>query len=569
MSIDHQSELNGPHKLSRRRLLEAAGAGGVLAALPGRTFASRSLGKATLIVRGANFHTIDPAFTRVEAMAVRGDRILAIGSASEIEVLRGTNTQVIDGRGLTVTPGFIDAHSHPVMFNEAVSVDVNVRTIGEVQTLIAGQADRTPPGRWVQAHMYDDTKFEEGRPLNRDDIDMVVQSHPVMVRHRGGHTGVVNSKAFEIAGVNDDTPDPEGGRFFRENGRLTGKVAEHAMDVFQEGGEWPKVDRETNRKGASLMSRRMAAAGLTSTTDAFGSDDAWVAYVDALARDELHFRLSFMPGGNAPIYEQMKSMGIRSGFGNDMLRVGAVKYAADGSASERTMRMSKPFEGTDDYGILTMSQAQIDQAVDDAVANGFRIGIHANGDVTIAMVLDAYERVLENWQGPNPRFRIEHCSLVSPELLSRIKAAGVVPTPFYTYAHYHGNKWPDYGSERMNSMFAHRSFIDYGIPVAPASDFTPGPYEPMMALQSMVTRKDVKGRVWGEKQRISIEEALQVCTINGAYASFEEERKGSLTPGKLADFVLLDADPVQQDPDALQEINVVATYLGGRPTYEA
>jgi len=262
-------------------------------------------------------------------------------------------------------------------------------------------------------------------------------------------------------------------------------------------------------------------------------------------------------------------MGIRSGFGNDMLRVGAVKYAADGSASERTMRMSTPFEGTDDYGILTMSQAQIDAAVDDAVANGFRIGIHANGDVTIAMVLDAYERVLENWRGPNPRFRIEHCSLVNPDLLSRIKAAGVVPTPFYTYAHYHGNKWPDYGPERMNSMFAHRSFIDYGIPVAPASDFTPGPYEPMMALQSMVTRKDVKGRVWGEKQRISIKEALEVCTINGAYASFEEESKGSLTPGKLADFVLLDSDPVRQDPEALQEINVVATYLGGRATFEA
>jgi hypothetical protein len=372
-----------------------------------------------------------------------------------------------------------------------------------------------------------------------------------------------------------------------------------------------------------------------------------------------------------------------------MLRVGAVKYAADGSASERTMRMSTPFEGTDDYGILTMSQAQIDAAVDDAVANGFRIGIHANGDVLFtvareqdygtnlidgpyadtglgrlfrmlmaagedmvamedfslyppsnnqpaaflgAKIIDdgellgvyaiqipeqpinrimqfsagmgetgeiylvgedrlmrstsrffeestvlrlevpgeTFERAFaEHGEVADPRFRIEHCSLVNPDLLSRIKAAGVVPTPFYTYAHYHGNKWPDYGPERMNSMFAHRSFIDYGILVAPASDFTPGPYEPMMALQSMVTRKDVKGRVWGEKQRISIREALEVCTINGAYASFEEESKGSLTPGKLADFVLLDSDPVRQDPEALQEINVVATYLGGRATFEA
>ena len=147
-----------------------------------------------------------------------------------------------------------------MMANEAVSVDVNVRTITEVQTRLAGQADRTPPGHWVQAHMYDDTKFEEGRPLNRDDIDMVVRTHPVMVRHRGGHTGVVNSRAFELAGITGTTPDPEGGRFFREAGRLTGKVAEHAMDVFFEVGTWPVVDREANRKGATLMSKRMAAA---------------------------------------------------------------------------------------------------------------------------------------------------------------------------------------------------------------------------------------------------------------------------------------------------------------------
>lgn len=556
-------------KTTRRRVVKGLGAAAALSALPGAARSNLALGKADLLITGATFHTIDPAFSDVEAMAIRGDRILAVGRRTDLEPLRDTGTRVIDARGLTVTPGFIDAHSHPLMFNEAVSVDVNVRTIGEVQTLLAGQADRTLPGRWVQAHMYDDTKFDEGRPLNRDDIDMVVQSHPVMVRHRGGHTAVVNSKAYEMAGVTDSTPDPVGGRFFREDGRLTGKVAEHAMDVFQEVGEWPTVDRETNRQGASLMSRRMAATGLTSTTDAAGSAEAWVAYVDALARDELHFRLAFMPRGGAPIYEQMKALGMRSGFGNSMLRVGAVKFAADGSASERTMRMSTPFEGTNDYGILTMSQAQIDEAVDDAVANGFRIGIHANGDVTIAMVLNAYERVLENWQGPNPRFRIEHCSLVNAKLLDRIKATGVVPTPFYTYAYYHGNKWLDYGRARMNNMFAHRSFLDYGIPVAPASDFTPGPYEPMMALQSMVTRKDVKGRVWGEEQRISIEEALRICTINGAYASFEEGIKGSLTPGKLADFVLLDADPVKQDPEAMQEINVVATYLGGRATFEA
>jgi predicted amidohydrolase YtcJ len=253
-----------------------------------------------------------------------------------------------------------------------------------------------------------------------------------------------------------------------------------------------------------------------------------------------------------------------------MLRVGAVKYGADGSASERTMRMSTPFKGRpDDYGILTMSQEEINAAVEDAVANDFRIGIHANGDVTIDMVLDAYEAALDGWEGPNPRFRIEHCSLVNPELLARIKATGSIPTPFYTYAHYHGEKWHEYGPEKMEWMFAHRSFLDYGIPVAPASDYTPGPYEPMMAIQSMVTRKDPDGNVWGPGQRISVEQAMQVCTMNGAYASFEEDIKGSITPGKLADIVVLAEDPHKVDPDAIKDIAIVRTLLGGQTTFEA
>jgi len=234
------------------------------------------------------------------------------------------------------------------------------------------------------------------------------------------------------------------------------------------------------------------------------------------------------------------------------------------------MSRSTPYEGhPDDYGILTMTQEEIDAAVDDAVAHDFRVGIHANGDVAIDRVLNAYERVLRDWNGENPRFRIEHCSLVNESLLKRIKKAGVVPAPFYTYAHYHGNKWLEYGEEMMESMFAHRSFLDYGIPVAPASDFTPGPFEPMMAIQSMVTRKDTQGRVWGPSQRISVTEAMQICTMNGAYASFEEDIKGSLTPGKLADIAILENDPHDVDPDSIVDIKVLRTILGGRTTFEA
>lgn len=559
-------------KYSRRRFIGAsatlpAGLAVGLSSAPAN--ANDALGKADTIVSGGRLLTMDPDQPVAEAMAVRGARILAVGSTADIDALAGPNTRRIDARGLTVTPGFIDAHSHPLFAEEAVGVNVNLRRIDDVKTALAGKAANTPPGHWVRGVMYDDTKFEEERALNRQDIDEAVPDHPVYVGHRGGHTGVVNSMAFELAGVDASTPDPEGGRFFRENGELTGKVAEHAREVFFEVGTWPVMDRSVRQQSATISSKNMAATGLTSTTDAYGNYDDLVAYQDARDAGELYFRVAYMPGGNSEVYEGFKMAGIRSGFGDDVIRVGAVKFSADGSASERTMYMSTPYEGTDDYGILTMSQDEIYAAVDDAVAHDFRVAIHANGDLTIDMVLNAYERALANHKGPNPRHRIEHCSLVNPELLRRIKAAGVVPAPFYTYAYYHGNKWVDYGPEKMESMFAHKSFLDYGIPVAPASDYTPGPYEPMMAIQSMVTRKDVRGRVWGPSQRISVTEAMRICTMHGAYASFEEDSKGSLTRGKLADFVILEKDPHEVDPDDIVNIRVLRTVMGGQTTFEA
>jgi predicted amidohydrolase YtcJ len=167
----------------------------------------------------------------------------------------------------------------------------------------------------------------------------------------------------------------------------------------------------------------------------------------------------------------------------------------------------------------------------------------------------------------DPRFRIEHCTLVTPELLKRIAAIGAIPTPFYTYVYYHGDKWAQYGDERLRWMFAHRSFLDHNIRVAGASDYVPGPFEPLMAIQSMVTRRDYRGRVWGDNQRITVEQALRVCTINGAYASFEERSKGSITEGKLADFVMLGDDPHKVDPLKIKDIRVVRTVVGGRTVH--
>lgn len=527
--------------------------------------------QADLMIKSARVYTMDGTRPLAEAIAVMGNRIIAVGSNEDLKSLAGPNTRVIDGAGTTVTPGFVDAHSHPDGSNEVTGADVNLRSIAEIQTAMRAQAEVTPPGQWVIGNKYDDTKLSEGRPVNRHDLDQAVPDQPAIIGHRGGHTAVVNSRGLEVAGVTMNTPDPEGGSFGRDNGELTGWVAEKALfDVIRNAGEWPEITRAVRQQGVALMSRAMVAAGMTSTTDSWGEVESLVAYQDARAAGELLTRVSFMPFGESELFTHLKAAGIRSGFGDDWIRFGAVKYAADGSASERTMRMSTPFKGRpDDYGILTMDQAEIDAAVDDAVQNGWRIGIHVNGDVAIDMALNSYERALQGWSGPNPRFRLEHCSLVNPELLQRIKNTGSIPTPFYTYAHYHGNKWVDYGPEKMQWMFAHRSFLDYDIPVAPASDYTPGPFEPLMAIQSMVTRTDFDGRVWGPNQRISVNEAIKICTINGAYASMEEDVKGSIVPGKLADLVILAKDPNDILANEIKNIPVLMTIVGGNVVYEA
>jgi len=536
--------------------------------IPSRLAAEYVTGQADILVVG-KILTMNSYTPVAEAMAIKGDRILAVGDLEEVLPFAGASTERIDAKSHTITPGFIDAHSHPLFAEEAVGVNVNLPRIEDVKKALARKATQTPPGHWVRGVMYDDTKFIDERPLNRNDIDQAVKNHPVYVAHRGGHTAVVNSKALEIAGITMDTPDPVGGKFYRENGEFTGKVAEHAIDVFFKVGIWPIIDRSVRQEAVRISSQNMAASGLTSTTDSFGTRDDLIAYQDARRNNQLHFRVSFMPKGGSAIFDGLKTAGIGSGYGDEMIRIGAVKYSADGSASERTMSMSTPYQGKpNDFGILTMTQDEIYEAVDDAVAHDFRVGIHANGDVAINMVLNAYEKVLKNHKGVNPRHRIEHCSLVNDELLGRIKAAGVIPTPFYTYVYYHGNKWVDYGYEKMQKMFAHRSFLDAGIPVAPASDYTPGPYEPMMAIQSMVTRKDVRGRVWGPDQKISVSDAMRICTMHGAYASFEEDLKGSLEAGKLADFVILEKDPHEVNPDEIVNIKIIKTVLGGKTTFE-
>jgi len=522
-----------------------------------------------LVLLNGRVYTVEAETPLVEAFAIKGGRFIAAGSTDDIRNLVGADTDVIDAEGMTVTPGFIDTHCHPSGVNELYGVNTNLRTVADIQAALREKAMETPPGYWVSGFMFDDTKVIDG-PLHRTHLDVAVPDHPVNVAHRGGHTNWYNSTAFQLAGITRDTPDPPDGRFARDaDGNLSGMVAENARQVFSTVGRRDQLAaterRDRAREGMAHISTLLTATGLTSVHDAGASRDKLVAYQDAFRAGELRHRAYLMVRGP---FDDLRNAGISTGFGNEWLRIGGVKYIADGSASERTMRMSTAFEGKpDDFGISTMSQQEIHEVVEEAHRHNWQIGVHANGDVTIDMVLNAYERVLDRWPHPDRRHRIEHCSLVNPRLLQRIKDTGSIPTPFWTYVHFHGEKWPEYGAEKMEWMFAHRSFLDFGIPVPGASDYTPGPFEPLMAIQSMVTRKDFDGRVWGGSQRITVDQALRVATIHGARASYEERVKGSIAVGKLADFVILDRDPHEVNPDEIKDIKVMHTMVGGRTTY--
>jgi predicted amidohydrolase YtcJ len=247
-----------------------------------------------------------------------------------------------------------------------------------------------------------------------------------------------------------------------------------------------------------------------------------------------------------------------------------VKLVCDGSISERTARLAEPYVGRpNDRGILVTPEPALYAEARKAHEAGWQIGVHANGDEAIDLVLRVYERLQRELPRRDPRFRLEHCTVINDALVRRIAALGAIPTPFSTYVYWHGEKMKEYGAERLDRMFALRSFLDAGLRPTQASDYPPGPFEPMMALQSEVTRTDAKGNVWGPRQRISVEEALRVGTLNGAYASFEERLKGSIEAGKLADLVVLGRDPLREDASTLVRIPVDATMAGGRWVFEA
>ncbi len=552
------------HLQSRRQFL---GTLGVLTASPLLSFGQT---EPDLILHNGEFFTVDAANPRAQAVAIADGRFMAVGTDAEILRLATGRTKKIDLGKKTVLPGFIDAHSHPAMSGvmHLKQVDCDLRSIAAIKAAIRQRAATTPAGNWVLGFKYDDTKTSDGRPLTMADLDDAAPAHPVLVNHRGGHTNYGNSLAFKLAGVTDKTPDPQGGSFSRDaSGKLTGIIKESANNLFEHLVP-NTVTRQDRQQGVKIISQMMAKTGITSVHDAYGSPEDLQAYQDANDSGDLLLRVYCLIGWMH--IDKMLAAGVRTGMGNEWVRVGAMKMTCDGSISERTARLSSPYIGRpNDYGILVNNEEQLYVHARKAHEADWQIGIHANGDVGIDIVLKLYERLQKERPRKDPRFRIEHCTVVNQDLVQRMKNQGVIPTPFSTYVYYHGEKMKEYGAERLKNMFALRSFLDAGIRPTQASDYPPGPFEPMMALQSSVNRKDIKGTPWGVEQKVSVEEAIRIGTLHGAYASFEEKTKGSIEAGKYADLVVLGRDPFKEDPSTLITIPIERTMTGGRWVYES
>jgi predicted amidohydrolase YtcJ len=531
-----------------------------------------------LVVFNAKVYTVDAAMPRAEAFAVKAGRFLAVGSSQQMQALAGRSTQTFDARQMTVVPGFIDCHNHApgdvLLYNVIVGnpFEVEFVTIRSIVDKLRAKAKETPPGTWVEGYFFDDTKVKDKRELNVHDLDEVSREHPVVVQHRGGHTSFYNSKALEMAGVGKNTPNPPGGTFDRDDlGDLNGRVTDRARGVFSRVGQRPSVTPDQRdqreRDGQAYISKQFVRYGLTSVHHE-GGDLA--AIQDVRARGELLHRVSYEASGK--VLESMISSGLKTGFGDEWIRLGATsEHTVDGSFSERTMALSVPYVGIDPpyKGNVTETQDDLNAWIERVHRAGIQTNCHANGDVAIDMVLTAVERAQKLFPRADTRPKITHCTLINDDLLRRMKATGTVPAVFTTYAFYNTDKFHFYGEDLMKRSMAFRSFLDAGIPAAAGSDFSPGPFAPLMGIQGMVTRKGWDGETWGANQRISVDEALRINTLNGAYASREEAIKGSIAPGKLADFVILAEDLHTVNQEKIKDIQIVRTVVGGKTVYQA
>jgi predicted amidohydrolase YtcJ len=527
---------------------------------------------ADLIVVNANVVTIDKSQPHAEAFAVENGRISAVGTNTEIRRLATPSTKVLDLKGKTVTPGFNDVHLHPgAVFPDDSPYQTpwlgpdKVKNMDELIAVLKKKAGQTPKGILVRGSRYDDISL--GRFPTRHDLDKASTDHPISITHASGHVSSVNSYILEASGITKDTRDPPGGSFDRDpDGTPNGVIREGASRLLKHSSGLT-VPPDEEIAGLVRCFRQYAARGLTSVGMAGGSPES-LRQLQAVRDAGNPVRVGFM------FYEThfstVQAAGLKSGFGDDFLRLTSLKVFHGNSLSGRTAWLSEPYSDQPGYyGIPpARSQEDLDKAFQQMHDAGWQIATHSNGDREIDMVLTAIERAQAKNPRPDPRHRIEHASVMTQALLDRAKKDGVILV-FHSYMWEHGQKLESFGEKRLAMMHPYRTALDMGIHVAGHSDSTVSAADPLLRIQDMVTRRGSNGKEYGANQRVTVDEAIKVWTLDGAYATFEEKIKGSITPGKLADFVVLGADPRKVSPLEIKDIVVDSTYVGGKLVFSA
>lgn len=518
--------------------------------------------------------TLDPRRPTAQAVAFADGRFLSLGDDAETRALAGRGTLQVDLGGRTVLPGFVDSHAHVTHVGHELSkVDLSrCRSIDDVLNAVGERARVTPPGAWIEVSgMWHETALAEQRFPTRRELDRVAPAHPVYLPRGRRFFAVANSLALRLAGIDERTPDPDGGQLVRDpdTGELTGLLLQPpafslVRRLLPEPG--PGHEVEAVRHGGRLFSQ----AGVTSVVDPALSPSALRAYQQVWAAGELQVRTNLTPVFDMSVplalteqelVARIEALGLFTGFGDDLLRLGALKLFADGFVETAWLKDGYASDPTF-RGVRALPPETLAAALRVASRNGWQVGVHCVGDAAVDMTLDAFEAADREAPIADRRWSLMHAVFMPPDAFSRARRLGVVIATqqllLYAFAPTMLACW---GEERMRQASPHRAYLDQGLVVAAGSDVVP--FDPLIGIWSLVTRGTLAAGVVGAEQRVSRQEALRMYTLNGAYLTFEEELKGSIEPGKLADLVILDGNPLTCPEDEIKDLPVAATIVGG------
>jgi predicted amidohydrolase YtcJ len=511
-----------------------------------------------------------------EAVAVSGERIIAVGNSKEIGRLVGRDTRVVDLAGNLLLPGFIDSHTH---FLDGGLALLNIRlrdvkTREEFATRVRDKARELAEGEWILNGDWDQQQFDPPELPRREWIDEVTPGHPVCLNRYDGHTVLVNSLGLRISGITAGTPSPPGGEIAKDprKGEPTGILKDAAIELVSK--HIPPPSPDTRLKAAEAALRLAAQKGVCSTHDMASDTGHFAVYQKLLGAGKLTCRIYlYIPISEVDVYSRLS---LKTPFGNDTLKIGGLKGFVDGSLGSSTALFFEPYSDDPKTSGLfhadMFPQGVMEQRLQAAEAAGLQVAVHAIGDRANAVILDLYEKTIARNGPRDRRWRVEHAQHMRPRDMERMAGLAVIAS-IQPYHAIDDGRWAErkIGPDRCRTTYAFRSLLDQGVKLAAGSDWTVAPLDPLAGIYAAVTRRTTDGKNpygWYPEQKISLEEALRAYTTNGAFAEFGETTKGKISEGFLADLVVLDKNIFEGPPDKIIEARVRTTIVGGRVVFD-